>query len=63
MGKSITYTRQSSRLDSSLGAYFERAKPQYEDKPVGDFVHLKDFGARGRVSPFKVRRDKRENIC
>jgi hypothetical protein len=49
MGKSTTYKRQSSLLDSS-GAYFERAKPQYEDKSAGDFVNLKDFGARGSTS-------------
>lgn len=48
MGKSTTYKRQSSLLDSN-GAYFERAKPQYEDISAGDFVHIKDFGARGKL--------------
>jgi polygalacturonase len=33
-------------LDSQ-GAYFERAKPQYEDQPLTAFVHVKDFGAKG----------------
>ncbi|KAK8080836.1 hypothetical protein PG997_008654 [Apiospora hydei] len=34
-------------LLDSRGRYFERAKPQYEDRAVGDFVHVKDFGAKG----------------
>lgn len=42
----VGFTRQSSLVDES-GAYFERAKPQYEDHSVGDFFHVKDFGARG----------------
>lgn len=40
------YTREKSLLDSS-GSYFERAKPQYENRPAGDFIHLKDLGAAG----------------
>ncbi|KAF1850325.1 glycoside hydrolase family 55 protein [Cucurbitaria berberidis CBS 394.84] len=50
MGKSTTYTRQPFLLDPSGGTnvpYFERAKPQYEDRSVGDFVNIKNFGARG----------------
>lgn len=48
MGKSgPSYTREKSLLDDN-GAYFERAKPQYEDRSVGDFVHLKDLGAAGK---------------
>lgn len=30
--------------------YFERAKPQYVDSPVSDFIHLKDF-ATGALTP------------
>ncbi|RFU75893.1 pectin lyase fold virulence factor [Trichoderma arundinaceum] len=41
-----SYRRQQGLLDTQ-GHYFERAKPQYEDRAVGDFVHVKDFGARG----------------
>ncbi|CAK7236239.1 hypothetical protein SBRCBS47491_009570 [Sporothrix bragantina] len=40
------YRRNLGLLDSN-GAYFERAKPQYEDKSVGDFIHIKDLGAKG----------------
>ncbi|RDA91604.1 hypothetical protein CP533_4653 [Ophiocordyceps camponoti-saundersi (nom. inval.)] len=40
------FRRQQGLLDSN-GGYFERPKPQYEDRPVSDFVHVKDFGARG----------------
>ncbi|KAL2066965.1 hypothetical protein VTL71DRAFT_1389 [Oculimacula yallundae] len=40
------YRRVPELLDSK-GAYFERAKPQYENRPVGDFVHAKNFGAKG----------------
>jgi hypothetical protein len=50
MGKSSTYKRQSSLLDSN-GAYFERAKPQYEDRSSGEFLHIKDFGATGKIWP------------
>ncbi len=45
-GKIGTFRRVPDLLDSK-GAYFERAKPQYENRPVGDFVHVKDFGAKG----------------
>jgi hypothetical protein len=45
-GKIGSYRRHSTLLDSK-GAYFERPRPQYEDRPVGDFVHLKDMGAAG----------------
>lgn len=40
------FHRQRVLLDSN-GAYLERSKPQYEDRGVGDFVHVKDFGAKG----------------
>ncbi len=40
------YRRHSALLDSN-GAYFERAKPQYEDRGVSDFVHVKDMGVLG----------------
>lgn len=45
-GKVGAYRRHSTLLDDS-GGYFERAKPQYEDRGVGDFLHVKDMGARG----------------
>lgn len=45
-GKIGNYRRHSTLLDST-GAYFERAKPQYEDHAVGDFLHVKDMGATG----------------
>ncbi|KAH6714441.1 pectate lyase superfamily protein-domain-containing protein [Leptodontidium sp. MPI-SDFR-AT-0119] len=45
-GKVGNYVRRSTLLDPK-GAYFERAKPQYENRPIGDFVHLKDLGALG----------------
>jgi hypothetical protein len=45
-GKIGNYHKQPGLLDES-GAYFERAKPQYEDRGIGDFLHVKDFGARG----------------
>lgn len=39
--------RRNSGLLDSTGAYFERAKPQYEDKSIGEFVHIKDLGVTG----------------
>ncbi|KAL2130724.1 hypothetical protein VTI74DRAFT_6053 [Chaetomium olivicolor] len=45
-GKVGRYRRDGGLVDSS-GNYFERPKPQYEDRAVGDFVHIKDFGAVG----------------
>jgi hypothetical protein len=45
-GKIGSYRRHSSLLDPE-GAYFERAKPQYEDQAITQFVHVKDFGATG----------------
>ncbi|OIW23390.1 pectin lyase-like protein [Coniochaeta ligniaria NRRL 30616] len=41
-GKIGTYRRQQGLVDGN-GAYFERAKPQYESLAVGDFVHVKDY--------------------
>ncbi|KAK1911450.1 hypothetical protein P3342_012751 [Pyrenophora teres f. teres] len=46
-GTKVGDFRRHSKLLDGKGAYFERAKPQYEDRSVGDFVHLKDLGARG----------------
>lgn len=40
------FIRPPGLLDSK-GRYYERAKPQYGQRPVGDFLHVKDFGARG----------------
>jgi polygalacturonase len=45
-GKIGSYRRHSSLLDPE-GAYFERAKPQYEDQAITQFVYVKDFGATG----------------
>jgi hypothetical protein len=45
-GKVGDYRRHTALLDSA-GAYFERAKPQYEDRTVDDFVHVRDYGATG----------------
>lgn len=50
MGKDgPSYKREPSLLDKN-GAYFERAKPQYEGNSAGDFVHLKDLGATGECN-------------
>ncbi|KAM6513794.1 hypothetical protein FALCPG4_015007 [Fusarium falciforme] len=40
------HRRQAGLLDSD-GAFFERAKPQYGDRMLSEFVHLTDFGAKG----------------
>ncbi|OTA63183.1 glycoside hydrolase family 55 protein [Hypoxylon sp. EC38] len=40
------YRRHSTLVDHD-GRYFERARPQYEDRSVGDIVHIKDLGATG----------------
>ncbi|KAH7017946.1 pectate lyase superfamily protein-domain-containing protein [Microdochium trichocladiopsis] len=46
------YTREPSLLGPArsglaVAPYLERARPQYQDRAPGDFVHLKDLGARG----------------
>ncbi|KAK4144852.1 pectate lyase superfamily protein-domain-containing protein [Dichotomopilus funicola] len=41
------HRRNAGLLDNFTGAYFERAKPQYEDRSVDDFVHVRDYGATG----------------
>ena len=45
-GKVGNFVRPSLLVDP-LGAYFERPKPQYEYKGVGEFVHIKDLGVLG----------------
>lgn len=40
------FPRHKGLLDENY-TYFERAKPQYEWRPIDDFVHVRDFGARG----------------
>lgn len=45
-GKIGNYRRHASLLDSN-GTFFERAKPQYKDYDVGDFLHVKDMGTTG----------------
>ncbi|KAH9219718.1 pectate lyase superfamily protein-domain-containing protein [Leptodontidium sp. 2 PMI_412] len=40
------YRRHPTLIDAK-GSYFERAKPQYEDRPLSDFLHVKDMGAVG----------------
>lgn len=44
--KAGSYRRHQSLLDAD-GNFFERSKPQYEDRSVDDFIHVKDFGATG----------------
>lgn len=46
-GAKIGNYRRSSVLINDNGAYFERAKPQYEDVPASGFLHVRDFGAKG----------------
>ncbi|KAF6782647.1 LysM domain-containing protein, partial [Colletotrichum sojae] len=43
------YERELSLLDG-LGGYYERPKPQYEDRSAGDFIHLKDFASGDGVT-------------
>ncbi|KAI0814551.1 glycoside hydrolase family 55 protein [Xylaria sp. FL0064] len=45
-GKIGNYRRHSTLVDDN-GKYFERARPQYEDHSVDDFLHIKDLGATG----------------
>ncbi|KAG9193970.1 hypothetical protein G6011_04005 [Alternaria panax] len=44
--KGESFRRYSTLVDND-GAYFERFQPQYEDRSVGDFIHVKDLGAKG----------------
>ncbi|KAF4344202.1 hypothetical protein FBEOM_1796 [Fusarium beomiforme] len=45
MGGTKDYRRRLGLIDQA-GKFFEPSKPQYPDRTVGDFVHVKDFGAR-----------------
>ena len=45
-GRIGSYRRHSSLLDPE-GAYFERAKTQYEDQAIIQFMDVKDFEATG----------------
>ncbi|KAM3501681.1 hypothetical protein MY11210_009307 [Beauveria gryllotalpidicola] len=45
-GKVGKFRRVSKLLDVD-GYYFERARPQYEDKPASAFMHTKDLGCHG----------------
>lgn len=45
-GKIGGFRRHSTLVDGD-GKYFERERPQYEDADVGDFVHVKNLGAKG----------------
>ncbi|KEZ41672.1 Uncharacterized protein SAPIO_CDS6833 [Scedosporium apiospermum] len=45
-GKIGSFRRVNGLLDDQ-GNYFERAKPQYEDRALGDFVQIRDVGAKG----------------
>lgn len=47
MGAKVGNYQRHSTLVDSTGAYFERAKPQYEDLAVNQFVSVKSIGARG----------------
>ena len=46
-GSKIGSFRRDKALVDNNEAYFERAKPQYENLGVGDFVHAKDLGCKG----------------
>ncbi|KAK3987477.1 pectate lyase superfamily protein-domain-containing protein [Cladorrhinum sp. PSN332] len=39
--------KPESLVDASTGKIFTRTKPQYEEVPVGNFVSVKDNGAKG----------------
>jgi len=39
--------KSTSLLNSNIGAFFERPKPQYENYDVSDFVSVKSQGAKG----------------
>lgn len=41
------YRRPRSLINTDTGAYFERPRPQYANRPFSDFVHIRDFGATG----------------
>ena len=48
MGGKVGRYRPDDGLEGTWGHhYFERPKPQYEARALGDFVHIKDFGAVG----------------
>jgi hypothetical protein len=47
MGDKIGNYRRPLSLVNSAGSYFERPKPQYANRPVSDFLHVRDFGATG----------------
>ena len=52
-GKSFKKNRVSDLLDTRNNGlpsrpYYERSKPQYGEKTASDFVHVKDYGAKGR---------------
>ncbi|KZL70356.1 exo-beta-D-glucanase, partial [Colletotrichum tofieldiae] len=44
-GSKIGKYRRDGGLVDSKGAYYERPKPQYEGRGVGEFLDVKDFGA------------------
>ncbi|KAH8690398.1 pectate lyase superfamily protein-domain-containing protein [Phaeosphaeriaceae sp. PMI808] len=46
IGKATSYKKPARLLDAN-GAYFKRAKPQYEDKSAGDFISIKDYSTKG----------------
>lgn len=46
-GAKIGTYQRPPRLTDDNGAYFERAKPQYENRGVDDFAHIKDMGVMG----------------
>ena len=45
-GRVGNYKRPSTLINPD-GSWYERPKPQYEDRPVSDFVHVKAYGATG----------------
>ena len=53
-GDAPKYKREVSLLDTRGGVagapYYERPKPQYEDKPASAFVNLKSLGVEGNLA-------------
>lgn len=46
-GHKVRGQQRSQALLDPKGGYLERARPQYHDRSAADFIHVKDFGARG----------------
>lgn len=46
-GGKIGNYRRPLTLVNANGAYYERERPQYQNVPLSNFVHVRDFGATG----------------